>query len=324
MLESLGLNRIEEGVYRLMLQRPGWGVAELAAALVCSDSEVHDALDALSELSLLRRSSGGAGKFDPISPSVGLAVLLAKAEAAVHERQRIIEEARASIATIIAEHSIGGSNETVTRLDGITAVRTRLEELSMLATSECLSFKPGPVHRTDAMDAARDLNAQALARGVVLRSIYQETVRNDDATLKFVRWLSGLGGETRTVASVPMLMVIVDRRVALLPVDPAEPRRGALEVQAPGLVAALCTLFDLVWASASLFGLPAVRDANGLEPSEVEMLRLLAAGYTDDMVARRLGCSLRTVRRNMSVLMERLDARSRFQAGLNAAKLGWL
>lgn len=54
------------------------------------------------------------------------------------------------------------------------------------------------------------------------------------------------------------------------------------------------------------------------------MLRLLAAGLTDEAVARRLDVSVRTLRRVTADLMERLEARSRFQAGYLAATRGWL
>ncbi|MCM4081122.1 helix-turn-helix domain-containing protein [Paractinoplanes hotanensis] len=52
------------------------------------------------------------------------------------------------------------------------------------------------------------------------------------------------------------------------------------------------------------------------------MLGLLATGLTDESVAARLGVSERTVRRTMAAVMARLGARSRFQAGLIAARQG--
>ncbi|SDK53829.1 helix-turn-helix domain-containing protein [Nonomuraea jiangxiensis] len=58
-----------------------------------------------------------------------------------------------------------------------------------------------------------------------------------------------------------------------------------------------------------------------LSPREWQVLQLLAQGCTDEAVARNLGVSLRTVRRITADLMERLDARSRFQAGLKAARI---
>ena len=62
----------------------------------------------------------------------------------------------------------------------------------------------------------------------------------------------------------------------------------------------------------------------GLTASEQELLRLLGKGLTDEAAAKRLGVSLRTVKRRMEDLMRRLEAGSRFEAGLKAGQRGWL
>ncbi|WP_322779451.1 response regulator transcription factor, partial [Frankia sp. Cas4] len=56
----------------------------------------------------------------------------------------------------------------------------------------------------------------------------------------------------------------------------------------------------------------------------LEVLRLLAAGMTDEAIARKIGVSTRTIRRQTSEIMDQLDAGSRFQAGILAARLGWV
>ncbi|MEU4519312.1 helix-turn-helix transcriptional regulator [Amycolatopsis sp. NPDC024027] len=61
-----------------------------------------------------------------------------------------------------------------------------------------------------------------------------------------------------------------------------------------------------------------------LSDRERQLLTLLTAGYTDESAAVRLGISVRTVRRLVSGIMNRLGARSRFQAGVKAADRGWL
>ena len=54
------------------------------------------------------------------------------------------------------------------------------------------------------------------------------------------------------------------------------------------------------------------------------LLEQLAAGAHDEQIARKLGISLRTVRRRVAALMTELGADSRFQAGVEAARRGWL
>jgi DNA-binding CsgD family transcriptional regulator len=58
--------------------------------------------------------------------------------------------------------------------------------------------------------------------------------------------------------------------------------------------------------------------------AELLLLELLADGLKDEAVARALGVSVRTVRRMVAELMNRLDARSRFQAAILAKQRGWL
>ncbi len=63
---------------------------------------------------------------------------------------------------------------------------------------------------------------------------------------------------------------------------------------------------------------------SGPSDSERLLLRLLSLGAKDEAAARHLGVSVRTVRRMIADLMRRMDARSRFQAGILAAERGWL
>jgi len=120
-------------------------------------------------------------------------------------------------------------------------------------------------------------------------------------------------------------MLIFDRKVAVLPINPAHTRRGAICTREPGIIASLVAIYEHAWSMAVPLGtaLPA-DDATALMPLDKELLRLLATGLTDEAAGARLGISARTVRRQMASLMERLNARSRFEAGLKAAQRGWL
>ncbi len=128
----------------------------------------------------------------------------------------------------------------------------------------------------------------------------------------------------RTCPTLPPRMLVLDRRVAVVPIDPADTKRGAICISEAGVVASMVALLEQTWHSAVPLGADRSKDARtGLSTSEQELLTLLASGLTDE-VAGRLGISARSVRRQMSGLMERLDASSRFEAGLKAARRGWL
>ncbi len=169
------------------------------------------------------------------------------------------------------------------------------------------------------MDSSRPLVEEALTRGVVLRTLFQDSFRNDPATLDYIRWLASVGGETCTVPSLPMMLIIVDNEFALVPIDTADPSRGALEVRSRGVVAALHALFMKFWVNGLPWPEPDAPDSTGLSRRERETLYMLASGSTDEAISTKLGLSLRTVRRTVAQLMGRLGARSRFEAGLLAA-----
>ncbi len=59
-------------------------------------------------------------------------------------------------------------------------------------------------------------------------------------------------------------------------------------------------------------------------PDELALLRLMAAGFTDDIVAQKLGLTGRTLRRRLRSAMDKLGASSRFEAGFKLARSGWL
>jgi DNA-binding NarL/FixJ family response regulator len=91
-----------------------------------------------------------------------------------------------------------------------------------------------------------------------------------------------------------------------------------------GTLTALCALFESTWQSAKPLGQSPQRDAQGLSSQDHAVLDLLAQGHTDESIAKRMGVSPRTARRVANDLMERLGARSRFQAGVRAVQSGWL
>jgi DNA-binding NarL/FixJ family response regulator len=68
----------------------------------------------------------------------------------------------------------------------------------------------------------------------------------------------------------------------------------------------------------------------GSEPGEEELsdrallVDQLASGAKDEQIARALGLSLRTVRRRVAQLLDELGAGSRFQAGVEAVRRGWI
>ncbi|WP_255954637.1 LuxR C-terminal-related transcriptional regulator [Streptomyces odontomachi] len=314
-------------IYRTVVTRPGWGTAEIAHQLHMTESDVHDCLDELAELSMLFYPSDYTATPVALSPEVGLTALLNQREREICTQQAQLAGARAEAAELVAAYSAHRGqwgNLGLEQLDDLASVRARLSELAVQAREELLSFAPGGAQSQEAMEASRPLDEKSLASGVRIRTLYLDSVRNDRASTEYARWLAGLGGEIRTIPSLPVRMLVVDRSVAVLPADPKDSRAGAVVLHAPGVLAALVHLFEMTWQRGH--PLDGARPSAPDEPTaqELELLRLLELGSTDEVAARRLGVSLRTVRRMMAELMGRLGARSRFEAGVLAARAGWM
>lgn len=327
MLEVLGLDAQTEAVYRLMLSRPELGVLELSRELGMPEADVRAGLDRLAELTLVRQSRERPGGLRVLGLELALEVMLRRKEQEVLDQQQRLAAAKLAAAQAIAERAAelgprSGEAPGADVLLGLDSIHERLELLAKDLRGECLAVMPGGAQSQASLDASRPLDEEALNRGVALLTLYQDSVRNDMATLTYARWMTEAGGQVRTAPVLPPRFLVFDREVAVVPIDPANTRRGALCTREPAVVATLCALFFQVWEGAVPLG---TRQTTGeISTSEKQLLKLLASGLTDEAAAKRLGVSLRTVRRQMSSLMERLNARSRFEAGLKAAQLGWL
>ncbi|MEZ0070524.1 DNA-binding CsgD family transcriptional regulator/sugar-specific transcriptional regulator TrmB [Streptacidiphilus sp. MAP12-20] len=324
MLEALGLTSTAAAVYRAMLDHPGHSVEKLAPMCSLTPDQVHDCLNELTQLMLVRASSEHPGQMRPVTPEIGLADMLARQEADLAARQAQLAASRAAVTRLVAERADTRAAHGE-RLLGMDAIQTRLELLMRGVTTECVGVHPGASQRPEDLAAGREGNADAIARGVTVKSLYQDATRNDPHTTSYAQWLLHLGSEVRTAPVLPQRLVIIDRTQALVPIDPADTRKGALHVTEPGLVRALVDLFEQAWATAVPLGATRTEDpTTGLTDTERELLRLLGSGHTDDAAGQRLGMSSRTVSRHMASIMERLNASSRFEAGIKAAHRGWL
>lgn len=331
MLDMLGLDGASEAVYRAMLSDPEGSVQDLCEQLGVSESTVRDALDRLADLRLLRASRDVLGVMRPVSPELGLEMLLRRQEEELLRRRLELELSKAAAARAIAEYAdlrpatSAAPTADTQRLVGLDAIQATLEILARDVSGECLSVMPGGAQSQASLDASRPLDETAMSRGISLLTLYQDSVRHDPASLAYARWMTERGGMVRTCPTLPPRMLVFDRKVAVIPIDPVDTKRGALCTREAGIVASLVALFEQTWNSAVPLGADRSKDAqSGLTASEQELLRLLASGLTDEVAGRHLGISARSVRRQMAGLMDRLEASSRFEAGLKAAQQGWL
>ncbi|MER7209516.1 LuxR C-terminal-related transcriptional regulator [Streptosporangium sp. NPDC000239] len=310
-----------------MLTRPNEGVSELAERLSCEAGDIRSALDELSELALIRPSQQQNGHLHAVSPDIGMQILLSRQQAGLIAQQQRLEESRAAAARLIADHAslrseTGGAG--VEQIVGIDNIRDRIAVLCRAVSREIMTFAPDGAQTPENLESARPQDAAVLERGVRLRVVYLDSLRNNQPTVDYANWIVQRGAEVRTVATLPNRMIILDRDTVVIAVSSDNTAAGAVVLTGEGTVTALCALFESVWANARPLSSAVPINAHGLSPQEQSALALLAEGHTDEAIAKRLGVSPRTSRRLAATLIERLGARSRFEAGVRAVRQGWL
>lgn len=137
------------------------------------------------------------------------------------------------------------------------------------------------------------------------------------------------GAQVKVMGAVPFGAVIADDRAAMVDLSQHDDHGGgSFLIRRAAVVAGLTALVEVGLTRGvpltPRHGVKGGRRDLPLDDRDVRILGLLAAGATDQMIARSIGVSGRTVERRVRFLMEHLGGTTRFQAGVQAARRGWL
>jgi DNA-binding CsgD family transcriptional regulator len=308
-------------VYRAFLRHPESTPADLAARLDLSERQVSAALTRLTAEGYVRRRQGA---LVPVRPDAVVEHLLSEEERDLERRRAALAKARTELAAEMDDYFAGRAerapSEDAETLVGLDAIRRRVDEVLAATRVEMLAIVTDANDSAAAVDAARDEDAAMLGRGVSIRTLYPTSVRDMPNTWAYAAEMAMLGEQIRLVDSVPMRMVIRDRDLVILPVDTEDLDAGVQLLRSPPVVAAFVRLFELCWARAT----PAFTASADAGERHRQLLDLLATGAKDEAIARRVGVNVRTVRRDIANLIAGLDATTRFEAGVQASRRGWV
>ncbi|MFE3902259.1 hypothetical protein ACFXPY_18540 [Streptomyces sp. NPDC059153] len=332
LLTFLGLEPLEDAVYRLLVDRPDSEPGALVGESTGCVEEVARALDVLVErgLASVRTDADAVLRYRASSPVLALGPLLESRRAAL----RRVE----SLVTTLAErhrsaqaHASGAPIEV---LSGAAAIRRRLLLMQDQATVEVCTMMPlREVHAVITVEDNHDeIEDVLMRRGVALRSVIERDWLERPEMAATAAAYATQGQHISVVDALPIKLIIVDRRVALLPLAPERDDVDpvALAVHGTGLLTALSSLFEGHFERGWRL-LPSGADPGaghtggaGLDAVDRQIVSLLYVGLTDAAIARQLGMGHRTVQRRLQSLMAEVGAATRFQLGWHAACSGWL
>ena len=173
--------------------------------------------------------------------------------------------------------------------------------------------------QTLAKAALRDI--ALVERGAKMRTLYQHSARRSSSTHKYVAAVCARGAEVRTLDEFFNRMIVVDRRVAVIPHQ--DQAMVAVVVREPAVVEYLVDVFDRAWERARPF---TNRDTSLLKDIASEQramtMRMLIEGHADPVSAKRLGVSPRTYAGYVAELKSEYEADTRFQLGYTMGRMG--
>lgn len=189
------------------------------------------------------------------------------------------------------------------------------------AQEELLTAQPQANRSAKTVADATARDVAALKRGLAMRTIYQHSARRHPATHKYVATVTEHGAEVRTLDEFFNRMIVVDRRVALIPA--ADSLATAVVVREPAVVAYLVDVFERAFARGRAFASTGRSVTKEIASEQRSMtIRMLIEGHADALSAKRLGVSPRTYAGYVAELKEEYDAETRFQLGYVMGRLG--
>lgn len=319
MLTALGATETEDSVYCYVATTVSATRAEIRSATGLSADDIRGALAGLQRHGLISPTSDDPVRYVASSPGT--------VEAMISNRLRELREAQ-EVVDLLADKrrmaqlsgAAGGVFEVV---HGQQALRHHVLHLLRTARSEVINMVKPPM--VSVQPSERALPSDAIRN----RTIFETGALEASGTLEAIR--DGMTGpvEVRVHTKLPVKMLAIDRRVALLPLAQDDTTPIGVLIHPSAVLDALLALFEHVWDSAVALHMAdagAVSGAPGdvLSTEDRQLLSLLLAGLTDEAIATHFRISVRTVQRKVHALMEMANVRTRMQLAWEAARQDWL
>ncbi|MGK5544092.1 LuxR C-terminal-related transcriptional regulator [Streptomyces sp. URMC 127] len=315
-------------LYSAALSAPGSTWDELRGGLGLPPEDFAAVAEHLLNLGLLERDPADENRLHAVAPVTAIARTCGPALRTLVEEQQRVGHLTSLIASYDAAYTAGGEAHGAAvlaeRLTSLEAVRRAITELAARARAEILTSQPGGPRPEEQLEDSLERTENVLRRGVRMRTLYQQSAQFSQETTQYVRHLTELGAEVRTVSDGFMRLIVFDRTAAIMSLH--DNPRGALVVRDSDIIDFAVGAYERAWAESRPFPVrydrQQVMDAS--EGMKLTIMRLLVEGLEVTVIAKRLGVSHRTCQRHISEIMQRLGARNRLHAGFLIGRQGLL
>jgi DNA-binding CsgD family transcriptional regulator len=318
-LQMLGLSAAEQRLYELLLTRSAFTLAEAGEL----SPDAGALVGRLERRGLVARLPGEPRSYTVAPADEALADLIA-------ERGRELAAARSRLTELTArfrQAAVGDPAALVEVCHGAAAAVEWYERLHAGTKREFRAFDGPPYVRPNDWESSDHVELKHIARGIQFRVLYDRRAVIEPGRIRDLE-RSAAVGEIFRVGDIPMKLFLTDEPLAMLPLRSPDDLSAWLIVRGSALYDALSAMFEAYWEQALPLRLWADQErtpaVGAPTATERALLTLLTAGHTEDTIAEHLGWHRQTVHRHLNALMGRLDSVSRFQAGYQAVRRGWL
>lgn len=323
-LTALGFSPQVDRIYQRLRSQSGREVGRVAASMLRTREELLADLDPLVAVGIVRVEDGD---LVVVTPAQAVRLVLAAQTHDVARVRRRLEGAASAVALLAAEETrpVPAEDDRSLPLEGelVTAaergdIYALVRSLILGSSGDLLWLRPDQ-WRGPGEERMVALVEEALSGGRrTSRAIYPVRAVSDHPGVLAAR--AAAGEELRVLPELPTRLLVIGDTHVVLPEPLGYADMPLAVVRQRSVVEAVTHWFEMLWDRSAVptSGNPDRRDQRRF------LLQQLAAGEHDEQIARRLGLSLRTVRRRVADLMSELGADSRFQAGVEAARRGWI
>jgi sugar-specific transcriptional regulator TrmB len=321
-LEAIGISALEERAYRVLLERHGATLQEIAEVLALPQRRTQRLLDSVEVMGLATHSPERPRRYLPMTPDIAIEALILKRQDDLRRVKAVAQELQENAAHAQRHYN----REQIVEVIASREVEMQVyKQLHNSAQHKIRALVRPPMLIVPA-DEPDESSLAALARGVSYITIADNEFLSLPGAVGRIQSNVKAGEQVRIFPHLPLKMILADSNIAIVPLNISLPRSPSLLVRSSALLNALCAYFEMLWEQSapiafSSAGAPAFDQPKSSLSSEdfEQLLPLLAAGLNDKTSASELGISVRTLERRILELMEGLGARTRFQAGWLAA-----
>jgi sugar-specific transcriptional regulator TrmB len=289
---------------------------------ISRSGELRQAFELLEEVGLVVKSEDGA-QWRAVDPAAVQAQVVAPL--GQQGAELIVESAHWAQAFNSLSHAWRRSPSAVggpfAEIRGGVTISNFLASLVSDAEEELLTAQPQDRRGVKQLGAAGTREIAVLNRGVKMRTLYQHAARRNADTRKYVAAVTAAGAEVRTLDEFFNRLIVVDRRIALIPGH--EGLTTAMVISEPSMVGYLVDMFERHWERARPFTNSESSLMRDIAAEQRAMtIRMLLEGRADPAGAKRLGVSPRTYAAYVADLKNEFEVETRFQLGYEMGKRG--